>query len=160
MKNCQICLQDKPVEAFGRNAAKPDGLSIYCRDCAREKSREYGVARGYRRPAGWERKTADMAAYTAAWKAAHPGYDTRAKKEWLAKNPARRKAQDAYRYALKVGKLTRLPCEVCGKAKADGHHTDYSKPLQVVWLCREHHRQAHREAGKFQELLDRKTGLS
>jgi hypothetical protein len=28
---------------------------------------------------------------------------------------------------------------------AERHHPDYSDPLNVVWLCRKHHRQLHRE---------------
>lgn len=41
------------------------------------------------------------------------------------------------------GKLVRQPCEVCGEIKVDAHHDDYSKPLEVRWLCRLHHRQHH-----------------
>lgn len=33
-------------------------------------------------------------------------------------------------------------CEICGK-KAEKHHDDYSKPLEVRWLCREHHLENH-----------------
>ena len=43
---------------------------------------------------------------------------------------------------LKRGKLVRQPCEVCG-ADAEMHHDDYSKPLDVRWLCREHHLDHH-----------------
>jgi hypothetical protein len=46
--------------------------------------------------------------------------------------------------ALKNGKLTRQPCEVCGDPKTDAHHDDYSQPLAVRWLCRSHHRKLHR----------------
>jgi hypothetical protein len=35
------------------------------------------------------------------------------------------------------------PCVLCGKAEADGHHEDYSKPVDVIWLCQEHHSQLH-----------------
>lgn len=45
--------------------------------------------------------------------------------------------------AIRVGTLVRKPCEVCGAAKTDAHHDDYSKPLAVRWLCRRHHQQHH-----------------
>lgn len=44
--------------------------------------------------------------------------------------------------AIKNGSLIRLPCVVCAKPKSEAHHDDYSKPLQVVWLCRAHHAKA------------------
>jgi len=58
-------------------------------------------------------------------------------------------------YAIKEGWLVRGACEVCGRehSPADGHegyvdahHDDYSKPLDVRWLCREHHREVHTPA--------------
>lgn len=36
------------------------------------------------------------------------------------------------------GKLIPKGCEICGR-KAQKHHEDYSKPLEVRWLCRDHH---------------------
>src|SRR5262245_57418077 len=39
---------------------------------------------------------------------------------------------------LKRGKIKRQPCEVCGST-AQMHHDDYSRPLEVRWLCRPHH---------------------
>ena len=47
--------------------------------------------------------------------------------------------------AIRIGKLKRLPCELCGNIKTDAHHPDYSKPLDVRWLCRLHHRNIHRK---------------
>lgn len=47
--------------------------------------------------------------------------------------------------ALRRGQLQRAPCEKCGAALAQMHHDDYSKPLQVRWLCVPCHRQWHRE---------------
>lgn len=39
---------------------------------------------------------------------------------------------------LRRGKIERKGCEVCGE-RAQMHHDDYSKPLEIRWLCRRHH---------------------
>jgi hypothetical protein len=41
------------------------------------------------------------------------------------------------------GEIIKLPCAVCGNAKAQGHHEDYSKPFDLVWLCVRHHQDRH-----------------
>ncbi len=46
--------------------------------------------------------------------------------------------------AIKTGRLIRLPCEICGAVKSEGHHEDYEKPLEVLWLCRKHHSALHK----------------
>ena len=45
--------------------------------------------------------------------------------------------------AIKRGDIIRLPCQICGNKKSEAHHEDYNKPLEVIWLCNEHHNQAH-----------------
>lgn len=48
--------------------------------------------------------------------------------------------------AVKRGELVRpRACHDCGKeAEVQGHHTDYSKPLDVIWLCEKCHVETHR----------------
>lgn len=71
--------------------------------------------------------------------------------EWLRQQASESPtAKDAHRAhqavtkALSDGILTRQPCEQCGAA-AIAHHDDYSKPLEVRWLCRKHHRLWHKD---------------
>lgn len=47
--------------------------------------------------------------------------------------------------AITRGHMVRGPkCEICGiEGKMEGHHKDYSKPLEVQWLCRICHRNKH-----------------
>lgn len=40
------------------------------------------------------------------------------------------------------GKILKESCCICGK-DAEMHHNDYKKPLNVRWLCREHHLELH-----------------
>lgn len=45
---------------------------------------------------------------------------------------------------VKRGRVKKQPCEVCGSTeRVHGHHHDYSKPLDVRWLCKEHHHEEH-----------------
>jgi len=53
-------------------------------------------------------------------------------------------ARAALKWAVRSGRLRRLPCAYCGMAKSEGHHKDYAKPLDVVWLCRPCHRAEHK----------------
>lgn len=47
-------------------------------------------------------------------------------------------------YAVRRGLVTKLPCEVCGNERSEGHQSDYSRPLEVKWLCHRHHCELHR----------------
>jgi len=47
--------------------------------------------------------------------------------------------------AISSGKMTRLPCYLCGEEKSEGHHLNYDYPYKVVWLCRKHHKGVHYE---------------
>jgi len=64
--------------------------------------------------------------------------------------------------AVASGTLTRGPCAVCGALKVHGHHGDYSKPLDVVWLCPPHHRQLHvfLKGEAMRTTKDQRGGLS
>jgi hypothetical protein len=59
-------------------------------------------------------------------------------------DPEKVEARKAVYLAVMSGVLTRQPCEECGETKVDGHHEDYSRPLEVRWLCRQHHLALHR----------------
>lgn len=45
---------------------------------------------------------------------------------------------------LKRGKLKKEPCHVCGSPDSQMHHTDYSLPLFIIWLCRPCHLHHHK----------------
>jgi hypothetical protein len=65
--------------------------------------------------------------------------------QWKANHPDRRTAHVQLGNAIARGDVTPWPvCAVpeCDK-KPEAHHPDYASPLDVVWLCRAHHMQAH-----------------
>lgn len=67
-------------------------------------------------------------------------YGTGHSKEERAK---RRKARSELNHYLRDNHIERKPCEICG-GKAEAHHDDYNKPLDVRWLCFKHHRGWHK----------------
>lgn len=61
----------------------------------------------------------------------------------IKKYPHKQKARLAVRYALRCGKLEKSDCK-CGSHDVEAHHDDYTKPLEVLWLCRSCHSQTHK----------------
>lgn len=60
------------------------------------------------------------------------------------RNPQKTKARITLWRAVKRGEVIKKPCEVCGTIfNVEGHHSDYSKPLEAIWLCKKHHSQHH-----------------
>ena len=105
-------------------AAKPEHYKAY--DKARLGSAERVEARrAYRKtPAG-----------KAAVKRATQG--------WRQRNAAKVAAHNAISKAIMRGHIERQPCSKCGESMAEAHHPDYSKPMDVIWLCDKHHKEAH-----------------
>lgn len=60
-------------------------------------------------------------------------------KKWRTKYPEKNKAHKIVFSAKRNGTLKQLPCFQCGNTKSEAHHEDYSKPLDVIWLCKQHH---------------------
>jgi len=117
-KRCPRCGETKPLDQFSRDPRRPRGINSYCRPCYREYARELAKKNGprYRRTEAYRAK--------------------RNSKHTLAAQIVNR--------AVKLGVLTKGPCAVCGTTeRIQAHHTDYTKPLEVTWLCRLHHFHAH-----------------
>lgn len=133
MKKCSCCGVEKDFCDYQIRAASKDGLTSSCKSCLKARDAiRYIKEKPYR--------TLNHKAYlkTADGKAAH----ARAVQTWREKNTLRRAANVILNNAVKSGKVLKQPCFVCGEI-AEAHHSDYSRPLDVVWLCPYHHKQAH-----------------
>lgn len=122
MKKCCNCHQEKLFDLFHLDKTSPSGYSSYCKSCKKEKDAKY-----YK----YTEKEKDR------------------KTNYRLKFPQRKNAQAKVYQALKSGKLTKQPCFICGE-KSEAHHPDYSRPLDVVWLCSSHHRQTHNLIANFE----------
>lgn len=70
------------------------------------------------------------------------------KRRYREKHPKQTAAHKAFREALRLGQLTKpKKCSSCltipPRNKLHGHHEDYSKPLEVIWLCQTCHAARH-----------------
>jgi hypothetical protein len=145
-KACIKCKSALPVESFYKHSQMKDGRLNKCIPCTKkdviknrldrlEHYRQYDKARASQPKRLMARKAyrkTDAGKISVA--RAHNAYHSRF--------PGRRKAQQTLSNAVRDGKLIRQPCFVCGE-QAEGHHPDYDRPLDVVWLCNKHHREAH-----------------
>jgi hypothetical protein len=73
------------------------------------------------------------AAYTRSWRKLHP----------LAFDREKDNARSYAGVYKRKGKLIPQPCEACADEAVQMHHDDYSKPLEVRWLCAPCHRKFH-----------------
>lgn len=128
-KPCPVCLQTFLASAYelSRGGAK------YCSRACRNRSRK--GSRGASR----------FGSDNPNWKGGISKNDkSRYRLAFQRKYPQKAEAHRLTRNAISRGDLVRSPCRDCGDPNTHAHHTDYSKPLLVVWLCPACHRREHR----------------
>ncbi len=67
---------------------------------------------------------------------------------WQKRHPEKVRAQQILRYAVKKGTINKpYRCAKCDReTRLHGHHSDYSQPLMVTWLCASCHKNEHRKS--------------
>jgi hypothetical protein len=116
-----------------------DGRLNRCKACVKTRVKNYAKANPekVRRLGREKRRRPKYRRMDKQWHRDHPEARKKHKQKWLEENPEKRKAENAVSNALRDGKLKRPRlCEGCGRRrKLQAHHPDYSKPLEVQWLC-------------------------
>ena len=124
MRICQRCLKEKVLVEFYRNRSRPLGRGYWCKECCKEYERlphRKGRHTKWRNSPKGEIKTREYS------------------KAHYEEDKPKNKARAAISRLIKLGVIKRMPCEMCGDSNSQGHHPDYSKPLEVMWLCQSHH---------------------
>ena len=148
MKTCKDCGESKGEGEFYPVKNMKDGLMLRCKKCFAK----YSYASRKRRltemlPEQLAVIRKRNSEYSREWAKKNPNAQLEANRRFYEKNRSREKVKNRLSYAIRAGNIVREPCFICGSMeKVHGHHPDYSAPLSVVWLCREHHTQLHREA--------------
>lgn len=131
---CTKCKIDKPITDFY------NGKKRSCKACQMTYQKKYRASPLYKEKSriyfakwnkeNYSKRTSYIQEATYKWKEDHPG----AMIAYLK----------VYR-AVKHGVLKRpYRCEKCNiSRRLCAHHKDYSKPLEVMWLCWSCHRREH-----------------
>ena len=114
MKTCFKCGQEKPLSAFYRHPQMADGHLNKCADCIKADRRLH------------ERE--------------HPDKVLESRIKQCAKKPTHKNAYKCVEMAVKSGVMDKPHvCSICGRPdtekRIEAHHHDYTKPLDVIWLC-------------------------
>lgn len=135
-KKCFKCEIEKDISLFYKHKGMADGHIGKCKECTKndvkkryynpdslEKIIEYEKLR-YKNP---ERKKKLLE------------YQRKRRLKFPEKNMSRQKIAKL----LASGKINKERCIKCGNINTEAHHKDYSKPLDIIWLCRKHHKEIH-----------------
>jgi len=155
-KLCKKCGNQKDISEFYKHSQMKDGYLNICISCKLldvkkyrknniERIREYDRKRGLT-----EKKKEATKKYIKRLKTYEQDRYKTMRREAVRKNRNKDKEKQRARWrlqkAVEKGLVIRpKSCTLCGsKANLEGHHKDYNKPLEVIWLCRKCHGKIHR----------------
>ena len=148
---CKKCETNKEADEFYSSVISKDGLTGECKECTKKRVRENRAANAEYYKA-FDKARGNLPhrvqarleyAQTPQGKERH----TLAKQNYRKNHPTRRKAVNAVNNAVRNGVLVKPNnCQSCGieAKRIEGHHCDYNKPLDVMWLCDPCHKEWHR----------------
>ena len=152
MKECFKCGEAKPLSEFYKHKGMKDGRLNKCKECNKaDVSRNYRANIAHYKEYEKRRsllphrvEAREKYAKTANGREA----GNRGSKAWADRNRIKRGASTLVGNAVRDGRIFKPNfCTNCGNSpkRLHGHHEDYSKPLDVVWLCPGCHKQRHKE---------------
>jgi len=165
MKMCTVCKVEKLFSAFGKLKTSKDELQFKCKACMKVYYDIYSKT-----PRARKMACARVKRYYSTTNGRHVKhlYDTSPKKKEYSRiyrqtmgGVAARKREQARISKLKLHivysavrrKLKKQPCVICGEhQRVHAHHENYSRPLEVVWLCQSHHAERHVEIRRSENV--------
>jgi len=137
-KKCCRCKKFKEVSKFCKSSRYTSGYRSECKTCKKISDKKY-----YRRHKGQQKQYQQHYRKSSTGKTIHYLQTQRYNYRYPDKAKAHRVTNNAVRYG-KLPKPGEQICKRCKKRKAQQyHHPDYSKPLDVIPLCRRCHKSIH-----------------
>jgi ribosomal protein S27AE len=156
-KTCTKCGLEKLLDAFQPNPNGRYGRKSTCRECNLKATREWrqtnrDKVRAQKRRFWTRHKDRlnevrrDPAQREHQNALRREAYRQDPRRVLSQVDPVKRYARFRVWQAVNSGQLVRGDCVFCGASNAQAHHEDYSKPLEVTWMCPRCHSAYHREA--------------
>ncbi|KKL47965.1 hypothetical protein LCGC14_2330250 [marine sediment metagenome] len=134
MKPCSKCKMEKDRSKFWRDSSCEDGLCRQCKSCMKKYQ-----------------QSDDCKKANQKYKENNPNRIAKTRqisdRKYRQNHPEKKKARNKISHAPRDGTIKRpSQCESCfEEGPVEGHHEDYSKQLEVIWLCKGCHMKRHRE---------------
>ena len=152
LKFCIKCKIKKTLNKFSKNKNNKDGYQNWCKDCRKKYEKKY-----------YEKHRDKILKYSKKYnmkhckerRKKHQKYNEKHRdelnkkyKEYKIKNPEKVKARRDLSNAIRDKKI--IKPDKCSKCdgnfyKIEGHHEDYNKPFDIIWLCKSCHKEIHNE---------------
>ena len=152
---CFRCKQEKPTEQFVQAYLLRKWPHKLCSDCNNKakheryssdlihRAKEIGIS------SRWQKNNKDkVKARNSTWQKNHKEQVNRYQREYYLAHHEIKMAHRKIKRAKGKGNITEKPCAVCGVLPTHAHHPDYSYPLQIAWLCPQHHVEVHRNENR------------
>lgn len=149
---CRNCWVEKPASEYYPSQVRQCGTVGECADCTkarvkdnRQRRRDYYKEYDAKRFQEDPRVRLRHRLYRRSERGKAAMRESR--ERWTRDNPEKRAAHLKLNNAVRDGAVDKPKCcDRCGcSGRIEGHHDDYSKPLDVQWLCRTCHVAVHRE---------------
>ena len=132
-KVCSKCKKEKPLSEFGFSNTKSGIRQSQCRSCFSEYNRKR-----------YEARAEEFKKARREYEKEHPESVLDTRLRMCSKNPNKFNANKAVNAAIYAGVIKNPGvCFGCGRkseeTRLSAHHFDYTRPLDVVWVCRRCH---------------------
>lgn len=140
-KKCFKCNVVKDISDFYVHKSMADGHLGKCIECAIKDSSEHR-RKNIERIREYDRQRGKLPHRIKQ--------STEYRRKYRKDNPMKYAAHIALGNAVRDGKVKKSKrCQTCknNSSRLFGHHFDYSKPLEVIWVCQICHKKIHKKAG-------------
>jgi len=145
IKICRDCGRELPLGEFYKHKEMLDGHLNKCKQCVKTRVTRHRIEnldqiRAYDRERGkLEHRIINNVKTTQRRRMEVEGYNA---------------AHMAVARAVGKGELIKpTRCQICTReSRVEAHHADYSKPLDVLWVCVVCHRNIHKNINKIAKL--------